>query len=90
MAGGPNAESVACMYCANEAKRTSSGIEDDYYECTGCGKKFGICWEEGQPEKPRWPITDQERDEILEFQEKMKKHKFGACRMKFPKGDGKY
>lgn len=66
MAGGINAEFVACSRCAKKAKRISEGIEDDSYECTVCGHKFAIHWISVLQEK-KWPISKQEAEEILKM-----------------------
>jgi len=71
MAGGKLAEYVACVKCTQKTKRTFEGIEDDSYECTVCGNKFSIHWEE-VPTKPTWPISEKERQEMLEMIEKVK------------------
>jgi len=53
MAGGKFAEYVACV-CKGKAKRTSEGLENDWYKCTECNKVFGIHWEH-KPTEPQWP-----------------------------------
>jgi hypothetical protein len=68
MSGGPNAEIVPCLHCFEKAVRTSEGIEDDWYECTVCGKTFGIDWSyDGPPDAPRWPPTDEDRATFLKM-----------------------
>jgi hypothetical protein len=57
MAGGLHAAIVPCLYCAARAERTHEGIEDDHYECSACGRRFGICFDDGVPTTPSWPIT---------------------------------
>lgn len=42
MAGGVNAAIVPCMRCAGPARRTSEGLENDYYKCDECGYGFGM------------------------------------------------
>ena len=61
MAGGENAALVPCLNCVGRAIRTFEGMEDDWYECTECGAKFGIDWShEGPPQKPCWPLSEEE------------------------------
>ena len=60
MAGGPNAAIVMCMHCTGKAIRVYEGLEDDWYLCDECGKKTGIDWSRGQPEKPCWPPSPKE------------------------------
>jgi len=65
MAGGPNAAIAPCMRCAGPADRTSDGLETDWYRCRACERTFGICWDgEPLPERPMWPITEEEADKI--------------------------
>lgn len=67
MAGGGNAAIVPCMKCAGRANRTCEGQEDDHYRCSECGFEFGIDWsQDGPPETPRWPISEEEAQEIRE------------------------
>jgi len=60
MAGGPNAAIMACRYCVGPADRVYEGIEDDLYQCRDCGKRFGIDWRRGGPERPCWPLSAEE------------------------------
>ncbi|MCA1568704.1 MAG: hypothetical protein LC803_24260 [Acidobacteria bacterium] len=67
MAGGINAATMPCLKCAGEARRTSEGQENDFYECGECGFGFGIDWSEGgPPPTPRWPISEEEAEERRE------------------------
>ena len=64
MAGGINAAVVPCLQCVERADRISEGQENDYYRCSSCGYKFGIDWSHnGQPQKPCWPISEEEAAE---------------------------
>jgi hypothetical protein len=64
MAGGSNAATVACWKCVGRAVRTDEGAENDWYECTECGFKFGVDWSRcGPPQKPCWPLTAEETAE---------------------------
>jgi hypothetical protein len=66
MAGGPNAAVIPCLFCAGPADRQSEGLETDYYRCRSCGAGFGFDFEEaGPPERPMWPITPEQRSQIL-------------------------
>ncbi len=56
MAGGPNAQVVACMECAGPATRCYEGVETDQYLCGECGARFGMDWRRGPPTEPCWPI----------------------------------
>lgn len=65
MAGGPNAQAVACPVCLDErvltrAERVDEGIEDDHYECER-GHAFGIDWSHGAPDEPQWPAPPELR-----------------------------
>jgi hypothetical protein len=60
MAGGPNAAVVVCMYCTAKAPRVSEGLEDDWYQCDDCGRRFGIDWSGGQPETLCWPPSPEQ------------------------------
>ena len=74
MAGGINAAIVPCLKCVGRAVRTSEGIEDDWYECTECGSKFGIDWSHGgPPQKPCWPLSEAEDKEARRIIELLKK-----------------
>ena len=73
MAGGPNAKTVACMNCGEQADRIFEGIEDDQYQCQK-GHGFGIDWRRGPPEKPLWPPTPEERA-MIEWMIKQRKGK---------------
>ena len=59
MAGGPFAEHVHCMQCADRgvvtrAERVHEGVETDLYTCPK-GHEFGLYWHRGAPESPQWP-----------------------------------
>ena len=59
MAGGPNAQIVACMTClfagdARPATRTREGLETDWYRCEA-GHECGVDWAAGAPSEPQWP-----------------------------------
>lgn len=61
MAGGPNAEHIACMTCMLEdravvkATRISEGVETDWYLCEK-GHQIGAEWAHGgPPSEPQWP-----------------------------------
>ena len=66
MAGGPHAAATACLRCAERAERVSEGSETDFYRCGRCGCQFGMDFDAlGEPTKPLWPITPEERAQIL-------------------------
>ncbi len=67
MAGGPNAQVVACMECAGPADRTYEGSETDHYRCRDCGASFGMEWRGGPPDEPVWPISAEETAAIRRF-----------------------
>lgn len=48
---------MMCMHCAGKAVRIGEGIEDDLYQGGECGRKFGIAWKRGEPQKPCSPPT---------------------------------
>jgi hypothetical protein len=59
MAGGPNAEFVACSVCLNEgvltrAERVIEGVETDQYFCKK-RHRFGLTFRKGPPSEPSWP-----------------------------------
>lgn len=65
MAGGANAVIVPCLKCAGPAHRIHEGQENDHYRCSECGFEFCIDWSyDGPPETPRWPISEEEAEEI--------------------------
>ena len=64
MAGGPHAETVACVVCMTDhrtltrAERTSEGFETDEYRCEK-GHTFGIDWSAANmPAEPQWPASE--------------------------------
>jgi len=66
MAGGPNAASLGCWRCAERADRTKEGLETDAYQCSSCGFTFYVNFDaEGPPSAPLWPISAEERVQIL-------------------------
>ncbi len=78
MAGGPNAEHVACMTCMLEdaalvkATRTSSGIETDWYLCEH-GHQSGCDWSHGgPPNEPQWPPSAETVAAIVKIQQSRK------------------
>ena len=60
MAGGKNAETVACIVCLaderglTKSERVREGEETDEYRCDK-GHTFGIDWSAGEAEGPQWP-----------------------------------
>lgn len=59
MAGGRNAEFMACMECLNgrvltKATRVYEGTETDQYVCEK-GHHFGFTFPKGPPKEPEWP-----------------------------------
>ena len=68
MAGGPNAAVAPCLHCAGPAERVSEGSETDWYRCPGCGTRFGMDFDaEGPAREPMWPITAEQRAQILKM-----------------------
>ena len=59
MAGGPNAEFMACMVCLDkrvltQAERVIEGEETDQYFCEK-GHQFGFTFPRGPAREPTWP-----------------------------------
>ena len=59
MAGGPNAQFMACLECVQKrvltrAERVHEGVESDQYVCDE-GHRFGVTFPKGPPKQPDWP-----------------------------------
>ena len=64
MAGGEHAAIVPCVRCLGPSNRIYEGLEDDHYRCRECHCEFAVDWSyDGLPEKPCWPISQEEAEE---------------------------
>jgi hypothetical protein len=73
MAGGPHAAVVMCLHCGGKANRMSEGLENDWYLCESCEKKFGVHWDDGPPAAPQWPPTAEQLEHLRQLHQLKKK-----------------